>query len=131
MNGILLRVGCDMTKVGGFWNAPVDVASWHYAYVPIPGVEASQHHICECPTYRRFASAVSALGSHLPDHLSPTTKAHLDPDFETLSYGEPAGSSRGSALEKLRKGDFVAFYAAFRPTVCGSFSCPLAYCLFG
>lgn len=33
MNAVLMRIGVDQAY--GQWNAPVDPASWEYAYVPI------------------------------------------------------------------------------------------------
>lgn len=136
MKGVLLRVGCDSTKDGGEWNAPVDLGSLRYAYVPIPGDEARHQHLGNCPTYACFSSSVEHLGVSLPQHLTPNTKAHLDPDFESLTFGEPYHanrgklSSRGQTLDQLGIGDFIAFFAGFRP-VGYSRSSSLAYCLFG
>ena len=134
MKGILLRVGCDCTQKGGNWNAPMKIASGEYAYVPITGNEESYDHICECPTYALFSAAVNRLGVSMPKHLTPRTKVHLDPDFSSLTFGEPHHdargrlSSRGETIHKLDKGDFIAFFAGFqtveRPR-------ELAYCLFG
>src|SRR4030095_7213189 len=121
MKGILLRVGCDQTQAGGQWNAPIDLSSWQYTYVPIPGDEFKHVHIGPCPTYAIFTSPVRRIGMELPPHLSPETKVHLDPDFESLTFGEPFKitsdklSSRGEIINRLSKGDFIAFYAAFRP----------------
>lgn len=133
MKGILLRVGCDSTKAGGFWNAPVDPDSWIYVYVPIPE-EAKYRHISKCPTYRAFKKSVERFNVQLPKNLQ-AARVHLDPDFESLTFGEPFDhrkkilSSRGQIINQLKKGDFIAFYASFRPTK--PIKHKLAYCLFG
>jgi hypothetical protein len=133
MQGVLLRVGCDLTEKGGRWNPPWNPSSWDYAYVPIP--EAIRYRrISDPPTYAQFESAVRRLQCELPRHLASDTKAHLDPDFQSLSIGEPFHasrglSSRGRVLSRLRPGDFIAFYASFRPTM--PFPDRFAYCLIG
>jgi hypothetical protein len=40
---------------------------------------------------------------------------HLDPDFETLTYGD-FGHRRGAGASKLEENDFIVFYAGLRPT---------------
>ncbi len=134
MKGILLRVGADQTAAGGRYNAPIDPQSWRYAYVPIAAGEDQHEHIVPCPTFALFAERVADLGDALPSHLEGA-KVHLDPDFDSLTYGEPYLSSngrrasRGRLIESLREGDFIAFFAAFRPTAPG-YEQALAYCLF-
>ena len=132
MKGILLRVGCDQTEKGGYWNAPFDPLTGDYAYVPIPEHEDFDHNF-DCPTYKDLNQNVSRFGVSLPTHLSPDRKMHLDPDYESLSIGEPYYenklSTRGTRMNKLKPGDFIAFYASFRPT--SAYQFPLAYCLFG
>ncbi len=136
MKGILLRVGADQTDAGGRWNAPVDPQTWRYAYVPIAANEDEHEHIVPCPTFARFQTQVAALDVSLPPHLNGNTKVHLDPDFDSLTYGEPYLSSngrrasRGRLIESLQKDDFIAFFAGFRPTR-PSYEHTLAYCLFG
>jgi hypothetical protein len=133
MQGVLLRVGCDLTKKGGRWNPPCRPSSWDYAYVPIPeGI--GYRHISDPPTYAQFESAVRRLRCELPHHLSSDTKVHVDPDFQSLSIGEPfyvsrGLSSRGRILSRLHPGDFIAFYSSFRPT--SPLPDRFAYCLIG
>lgn len=135
MKGILLRVGADQTAAGGRYNAPVDPHTWRYAYVPIAAGEDDYEHIAPCPTFAMFAPRVAALGDSLPPHLNGS-RVHLDPDFDSLTYGEPylasngRRASRGRLLQSLHEGDFIAFFAAFRPTTPGIYDHPLAYCLF-
>jgi hypothetical protein len=134
MKGILLRVGCDQTVPGGSWNAPVNTETWDYAYVPIPADEANHNHIAPCPTYSCFENSVRRLGTELPGHLSGDRKAHLDPDFVSLTIGEPFKNGRlalrGIIMNELSEGDIIAFYAAFKPIQPG-YKSNLAYCLFG
>ena len=133
MMGVLLRVGCDLTKKGGRGNPPWSPSSWDYAYVPIPeGVD--HRHISDPPTYAQFEPAVRRLRCELPQHLGSDTIVHVDPDFQSLSIGEPfyisrGLSSRGRILSRLHPGDFIAFYASFRPTL--PFPDRFAYCLIG
>jgi hypothetical protein len=134
MRGILLRVGCDQTEDGGWWNPPVNTETWDYAYVPIPADESCHNHVAPCPTYSCFEKSVRRLGTELPGNLSGDRKAHLDPDFVSCTIGEPFVrgklSSRGTIMNELSKGDIVAFYAAFKPIQPG-YRSNLAYCLFG
>jgi len=136
MKGVLLRVGCDSTLKGGNWNAPIEMQSLQYAYVPIPAHEDSYQHMGDCPTYASFSTVVERFRVSLPRHLVPNAKVHLDPDFKSLTFGEPYHdnlgrlSTRGQILNQLGIGDFITFFAAFRP-VGHNYSFPLAYCLFG
>lgn len=136
MKGVLLRVGCDSTPDGGNWNAPVNLHSREYVYVPIWGREDKHQHLGNCPTYGYFYSALQHLGVSPPPHITPDKKVHLDPDFGSLTIGEPhlyrSGklSSRGQILNQLDLGDFIAFFAGFRPLGLTRPS-RLAYCLFG
>lgn len=134
MKGVLLRVGCDITQSAGHWNAPVDLRTNEYVYVPIP--EHYNWHLGKCPTYGAISPALGRLGMVLPPNLTERMKLHLDPDFTSLTIGEPYHddvgrlSSRGRTLSQLDEGDFIAFFAGFRP-VGHAGSSPLAYCLFG
>ena len=136
MKGVLLRVGCDSTPTGGNWNAPVNLRSLEYVYIPIAGHEERYQHLGSCPTYGTFSSALGRLGVALPLHLTPSMKVHLDPDFTSLTFGEPylrkTGklSSRGLTLDRLNAGDFIVFFAGFR-AIGHPRSSPLSYCLFG
>ena len=135
MKGILLRVGADQTPAGGRYNAPVDPHTWRYAYVPISAGEDQYEHIAPCPTFAMFQQSVANLDVTLPPHLDGHVKVHLDPDFDSLTYGEPYLSSsgrrasRGRLIQSLRPGDFIAFFAAFHPTN-DAYEHTLAYCLF-
>ena len=135
MKGVLLRVGCDSTAKGGNWNAPVNLRSLEYVYVPIAGNEERYQHLGLPDIWHLFLGA-RAPGVALPPHLAPSTKVHLDPDFTSLTFGEPYRdktgklSSRGRTLDQLDADDFIAFFAGFR-AVGHPRSFPLPYCLFG
>ena len=121
MKGILIRVGIDSAY--GRWNAPVCFESGHFAYVPIPekigtkfkpGLERSYSEVL--PSLKSFC-----MEHHcdLEDDLCfpaplQSHPMHLDPDFETLTYGDQ-GERRGLRLRDFTNGDIVAFYAGLRP----------------
>jgi hypothetical protein len=62
-----------------------------------------------------------------PDHLR-NISTHLDPDFDYCTYGDQA-TGRGLRVGKLKKNDFIAFFASFKPiTTCNH---RLIYALYG
>ena len=64
------------------------------------------------PTYRELPSWTgrwSNLGPVVPE-AAQTYRAHSDPDFKGLTYGD-IGSSRASALSRVRPGDQLWFLA--------------------
>ena len=110
MRALLVRVGADGTEVGGRWNAPVDVRTGAFAYVPITEPEPVRRGF-ETPL-ARWAPAVEQLGVPLPERLREQT-AHADPDFGKLTYGDRRQRGR-QIREKLGTGDLLAFYAGLR-----------------
>jgi hypothetical protein len=109
MRVLLVRVGTDTTPDGGGWNAPVDSRTGLFAYVPIP--EARRVRPGAERPYTLFEKPVSALGGVLPAGLR-SRHAHLDPDFEHLTYGHP--NSRARRIRECARGDVLAFYSALR-----------------
>ena len=109
MRVLLVRVGTDTTADGGGWNAPVDSRTGLFAYVPIPEKRRVRPG-AERP-YSLFEDAVSARGGALPDGLL-SRHAHVDPDFEHLTYGHP--SARARRIRECTRGDVLAFYCALR-----------------
>lgn len=110
VKGLLVRVGID--QAFGGWNAPVDPSTHDFAYVPIPeGAPSPQ-------LARSYAEVLGALARfpnvRLPERLQGRMM-HLDPDFETLTYGDN-GERRGRGVAGLSRGDFIAFFASLRPT---------------
>jgi hypothetical protein len=119
MNAILIRCGIDKTRGG--WNAPVDV-NGNFVYVPIPekrklrfrsGLERRYGEVL--PALHRICSNQGCEFRHLrfPPGLLEAPM-HLDPDFECLTYGNPA-NTKGRALQGLQAGDLVVFYAGLCP----------------
>ena len=124
MRAYLVRVGADSTH-GGF-NAPVDPDTLEFAYVPIPEDGQKSVRPGHERTYGPFGVACRRLGVDLPTG-SYRRLAHLDPDFEQLTYGDE--KRRGRPLLTLGRGDLLAFYAGLKPT--RHIEPPLMYALIG
>jgi len=106
MNGLLVRVGID-SACGG-WNAPVR-DDHRFAYVPIP-----EGRVCHPHLERRLEEcrkSVRNCGAELPGRLSENL-AHLDPDFEFLTFGDQG--QRGRRIVELQPDDLLVFYAGLR-----------------
>lgn len=115
IRGLLVRVGIDSSC--GSWNAPVDQATGDFVYVPIPetrpiipGMERS---------YDELAAPLSRLGKSLPAELKGQL-AHLDPDFEFLTYGDQGGRAKKIRETFRDRGGFMAFYASLRDVKSGA-----------
>jgi hypothetical protein len=124
MNGLLVRVGADLSAGGGSWNGPVDGASGAFAYVAIP--ENSPVHPGMEKPYSALVPTLAKFGVELPAHLR-MRHMHLDPDFEHLTYGDQ-GERAKQLQANLRDGDLVLFYAGLADT-CGA--ARLVYALIG
>lgn len=111
MKALLLRVGIDSTDGG--WQAPVCAETGEFAYVPI--TEDRDDKPPRRGLVRRFdefIEPVAKLGAELPSRL-PGKAAHLDPDFEHLTYGDQG--QRARRIRELARGDLLVFFAALRP----------------
>ena len=109
MKGVLVRVGIDGSC--GEWNGPCDPQKGRFVYVPIPeGFKDLRPELSR--TYDEVVPALSSFGVTLPSHLDGCAM-HLDPDFETLTYGDTW--PRSQPILDMRAGDFIAFYASLRP----------------
>lgn len=111
----LVRVGVDQAY--GRWNAPYDPATGEFVWVPIP--EARPHakglgtnYSSVAAAVRSFAKAHGRADLALPAELldRPT---HLDPDFDTLTYGDN-GAHRGKGIAASAPGDMLVFYGGLR-----------------
>jgi hypothetical protein len=120
MNAYLVRVGIDITEESGHFNAPVDLETMEFAYVPI---KESKEMLLECKrTFVEFISPCEKLGVELPSPLL-NMHAHIDPDFSKLTYGDIDGKDpntgklnrRGRPLRKLQENDILVFYAGLKP----------------
>lgn len=123
MRALLARVGADSTVDGGGWNAPVDSRTGLFAYVPIP--ESQDLRTGTERPYSLFEEAVSARGAALPLCLLGRN-AHLDPDFEQLTYGHP--KARARRIRELERGDLLVFYSGLQDIARKR---PLVYALIG
>jgi len=118
VKGLLLRVGIDSSC--GKWNAPVDPETNDFTYIPIPEAIGRFQPGKEI-TYNAFEEALARFSSRhhasekieLPHRLRESG-CHVDPNFETLTYGDQ-DSGRGIAIKSLQKGDFIAFFSSMKP----------------
>lgn len=104
----MVRVGADLSD-DSHWNAPVDVHSGRFVYVPIVETKPLRPNL-----ERKFTELLPhlhALGEELPLHLT-TKNMHLDPDFEFLTYGDQG--QRAKQIQRLGEGDLIVFYASLR-----------------
>lgn len=121
MKAILIRVGIDQAY--GKWNAPVDESTGEFVYVPIPESSKTVFHAKMGRPYSEVIPHLenfsSIHGIDLYEHLKfprplLQEQMHLDPDFETLTYGDQ-GARRGASLLKFKQGDLLVFYAGLKP----------------
>lgn len=106
MNVVLLRVGID-TGCGGI-HSPL-YADGSFEFVPIPDDYAGDE--------RTYGNTTGRKGTPFAEYFySPRKMAamrdrsmHVDPEFETFTYGDPTSPKRG--LANLEPGDLLVFYA--------------------
>ena len=121
MQAILIRVGADHSY--GRWNAPVDPDTGEFVYAPTPEKDRDGFRPGCARDYAEIRPAVEAMAERQglrsaadlgwPEELDEAP-AHLDPDFEHLTYGD-LGTARGAVLRELVAGDLLVFYAGLRP----------------
>ncbi|MDD5434122.1 MAG: hypothetical protein PH343_01705 [Nitrospira sp.] len=109
MQILLLRVGIDLGT--GSMLGPI-FPDRSFEYVPIPESKPSPRSV----TYSNIsARSGGTLDQFVPPNiLIDGGYAHLDPEFETFTYGDPTKNKRGQLL-RLREGDMLVFYAGLRP----------------
>lgn len=124
--GVLVRVGADTTC--GCANSPIRIATGEYVYVPVPE-RPEQVRNGYGREYAEVAHRVRAfVGRDDVDRWLPRDRYMLlDPDFDALTYGGSV-TWRGERIAALGPGDFIAFYASFRPVDCAGW---LVYALIG
>jgi Nucleotide modification associated domain 3 len=108
MRALLVRVGIDSSD-DGHWNGPVDSSSGMFVYVSIVETKGMRDGFARF--YDELRPALSGLNQTLPAHLTQQ-RMHLDPDFETLTYGDQG--RRAMQIVKLAAGDLLVFYASLR-----------------
>lgn len=91
-----------------------------FVYVPTPDREGKRYRPCCRRSYREVRPALRRFSGKcgiqpclcLPGQLWGRAM-HLDPNFETLTYGDN-GRRRGREIAKLRESDMLVFYAGLR-----------------
>jgi len=105
MNIVLLRVGID-TGCGGI-HSPL-FSDETFEFVPIPdgrGLDKRTYGNTKGRTRRAFAE-------YFPQRKQEHARSqamHVDPEFESFTYGDPTPPKRG--LAKMQCGDLLVFYA--------------------
>lgn len=132
--GLLMRVGIDQTY--GEYNAPINPFTNDYIYLPIPQGEDEKNDVFKAgmrtsfdDILPHFESWCQQNGTVIEFPKEQLNKGcHLDPDFDFSTYGDQA-TGRGLRVGDLKKGDFLAFFASFKPiTPCDH---NLIYALYG
>jgi len=116
--GLLIRVGIDQTF--GNYNAPINPNTNDYIYMPIPqsdddfksGMRTSYDDLL--PYFKSWCQE-NSTAIEFPQHLN-NKATHLDPDFDFSTYGDQA-TGRGLRVGDLKEGDFLAFFASFKPII--------------
>ena len=105
MNVVLLRVGID-TGCGGI-HSPL-FKDGTFEFVPIPDSREYDE--------RTYGNSRGRMGrvfvNYFPERLREKARMqamHVDPEFESFTYGDPTPTKRG--LAKMQPGDLLIFYA--------------------
>jgi hypothetical protein len=105
---VLLRVGID-TGEGGI-SGPL-FADGSFEFVPIPDARG-----IDARTYGNTRGRHGRpLAEYFPSSKRPVRAVqamHVDPEFETFTYGDPTHPKRG--LRNLETGDLLVFYAGLQ-----------------
>jgi hypothetical protein len=105
MNVVLLRVGID-TGCGGI-HSPL-FADGSFEFVPIPDKKGLDER-----TYGTYRGRLKrTFAEYFPIRCRSRIIAqsmHIDPEFESFTYGDPTSPKRN--LAKLQLGDLLVFYA--------------------
>ena len=109
MQVVLLRVGIDTSDGSGGMLGPL-YQDGTFELIPIKDGLRSDT--------RTYGNTRGAHGLNLADYFSPQRQAemrtqamHVDPEFETFTYGDPSLSGPKTTLSKLTHGDLLVFYA--------------------
>jgi hypothetical protein len=104
MNVVLLRVGIDSGSGG--MQGPL-FADGSFELIPIPDTKGYG---------LTYGATLGTKGLPLSEYFRPTRRGlmaanamHLDPEFETFTYGDP--TTPKSSLQRLKPGDMLVFYA--------------------
>jgi Nucleotide modification associated domain 3 len=108
MNVILLRVGID-SGCGGI-QGPL-FADGGFELLPIPDDRRLDARTYGNTVGRRGRPLVEYFPERLRDRMTGQPM-HVDPEFETFTYGDPTRPKHG--LARLQPGDLLVFYAGLR-----------------
>ncbi len=108
MKVVLLRVGIDSGS-GGLQGPLFNDGS--FEYICIPDKKGVSKHT--------YGNCIGSNGIPHSEYFPVQKRAkiaqqhvHLDPEFETFTYGDPTTPKR--SLRKLEKGDYLIFYAGLQ-----------------
>ena len=108
MNIVLLRVGID-TGSGGIHSPLFQDGTFEFVPIPDPrGIDERTYGNARGRKGRPFLE-------YFPKSRQEEMKSesmHVDPEFETFTYGDPTKPKRG--LSKMKPGDLLVFYAGMK-----------------
>ena len=105
MNVVLLRVGID-TGCGGFHSPLFEDRT--FEFVPIPDGLDQDERTYGNTRGRKGRSLVNYFPVRYQKRMA-SAAMHVDPEFETFTYGDPTPPKRG--LADMQPGDLLVFYA--------------------
>src|SRR5947209_8440860 len=111
MKMVLLRVGVDSGCRPIHANGPL-LPDGSFELIPIPD------HVSESES-RTYGNTIGRLGRPFADYFPQRRAAithqpmHVDPEFETYTYGSPTRMQ--TSLATLEEGDMLVFYGGLRP----------------
>jgi len=104
MNVVLLRVGID-SGAGGMQGPLFKDDKFEFVYIPDENNKDER-------TYGSYRGKHGRkLIEYFPERRQPKMKdqsMHVDPEFETFTYGDPTRLKSG--LRHLKRGDLLIFY---------------------
>ena len=97
---VFVRVGADFGS-GGIQSPLFDDGTFEMLCIP-DGTTGNHYRTYGIQTDRRGRPLTLYFGSKFANK-----GIHIDPEFETMTYGDPAQNKRG--LRRLRSGDYLVF----------------------
>jgi len=108
MNVVLSRIGID-TGCGGI-HGPL-FADGTFEYIPIPDGHAVDERTYGNTLGRHGRKLIDYFPAGMRDRMADQPM-HVDPEFQTFTYGDPTGPKAG--LRHLKPGDLLVFYCGLR-----------------
>src|ERR1700683_619016 len=110
MRLVLLRVGLDTGSRPSGLGPIFRDSSFELVWIP-DTLDEDEH--CYGNTTGRHRRPFGAYLSPSQRAAAAARSMHVDPEFETCTYGDP--TTQKSGLKRLETGDVLAFYAGLRP----------------